>query len=328
MRKRKTAKNRPWRGVETLRDYTENTIKKASPVWRRCLRAFAYWLEEVRGLAISSITVRVTSVRLFLEALDDSGGVHTLRCLTVTQVEDFFIGYAKDHGPAAKRSMCAGVRLFLRFADLRGWVRPDLESAVISLRRYRLSRVTRGLDRKSVLRLVEASTEMSARDHCLVLLFAIYGVRRGQVCGLRLEDVDWRKKTITFLAHKGGKSVQHILVPSVAEALAKYLTNERPIVEIQSVFLRAKKPYLPLGPSAITTLVRALMARLCIEGCIHYGPHALRHAFATHLLQNGQPLKVIADLLGHRSLGAASIYAKVDHPLLLDVAEEWPELVS
>lgn len=58
------------------------------------------------------------------------------------------------------------------------------------------------------------------------------------------------------------------------------------------------------------------------------GPHALRHAFATRLLQGGQPLKVIADLLGHRSLDAASIYAKVDHPRMLEIAAEWPEVSS
>jgi site-specific recombinase XerD len=58
------------------------------------------------------------------------------------------------------------------------------------------------------------------------------------------------------------------------------------------------------------------------------GPHTLRHAFARRLLCSGQPLKSIADLLGHRSLSATAIYARVDHPRLFEVAVEWPEVVA
>jgi integrase len=58
------------------------------------------------------------------------------------------------------------------------------------------------------------------------------------------------------------------------------------------------------------------------------GPHAFRHAFATRLLRAGQPVKAIADLLGHRSLDAVAVYAKVDHPRLFEVAVDWPEGVS
>ena len=59
-----------------------------------------------------------------------------------------------------------------------------------------------------------------------------------------------------------------------------------------------------------------------------HGPHSLRHAFATRLLAAGQSLKTIADLLGHRSLGSVSIYAKVDYTRLLEVADEWPGVQS
>jgi site-specific recombinase XerD len=58
------------------------------------------------------------------------------------------------------------------------------------------------------------------------------------------------------------------------------------------------------------------------------GPHALRHTFATRLLRTGQPIKAIADLLGHRSLSSIAIYAKVDVARLLEVAVEWPEVLS
>jgi site-specific recombinase XerD len=57
-------------------------------------------------------------------------------------------------------------------------------------------------------------------------------------------------------------------------------------------------------------------------------PHAFRHAFATRLLRSGQSLKVIADLLGHRSLAAVSVYAKVDDVRLFECTVDWPEVAS
>lgn len=326
MPKRIRAANRPWRGAVSNRQYTENTIQAAAPVWRRCLRAFAAWLEEVRGLALSSITVRVASARAFVEALEGRGGVWSLRLLRVSSIEDFFVDYAQACGPAARRSMQAALRLFLRYAVLRKWARHELANAVPSLRTYRLSTVPRGLAGEAVRTLV-TSPLGSARARALLLLFATYGVRRGQVCTLRLEDLDWRNKTVTFAAHKGGKAVTQVLTPAVATQLAKYLQHERPVVDTATVFVRARRPYLPLSPSAVTASVQDSLRRAGIKATPH-GPHALRHAFATRLLQRGQPLKVIADLLGHRSLDAVSIYAKVDHPHLLEVAAEWPEVTS
>jgi site-specific recombinase XerD len=74
-------------------------------------------------------------------------------------------------------------------------------------------------------------------------------------------------------------------------------------------------------------MIHARLERLGVRGT-SCGPHRLRHAFATRLLCGGQPLKSIADLLGHRSLSATAIYAKVDHPRLFAVAVEWPQVLS
>lgn len=156
-------------------------------------------------------------------------------------------------------------------------------------------------------------------------LLATYGVRRAQVSALHLTDIDWRERTIDFAAHKGGKAVRHILTQAVAEALACYLRHERPTSDCAYVFLRQHSPHLQLGPKAIYSLVRERMVRC---GLPPRGPHALRHAFATRLLRAGQPVKSIADLLGHRSLDAVAVYAKVDYARLLENAVDWPEVAS
>jgi integrase len=263
---------------------------------------------------------------VFVEALGGAGGVRTLRRLGVADVEDFFVDFAQEHGLAARRSMQAAMRLLLRFAAERKWVKPQVADAVPSMRSYRLSGVPRGLSREQVRALIAASAKGSLRDYAIVLVFAVYGIRRGQVSVLGLEDIDWRRRTITFARHKGGKTVQHALVPAVAAAMAEYIRDERPDGRDEhAVFLRARRPYVALGPQAVTMVVRSALQRAGVS-CSPRGPHALRHAFATRLLHDGQPLKVIADLLGHRSLAEVSTYAKVDHARLLEAAAPWPEV--
>jgi integrase/recombinase XerD len=328
MIKRAESKRMPWRACESSRRYSDSIIEQTPRAWRRCLRRFASWLESDRDLSLPTITIRLASTRAFVTTIaTPGGGVLALKKLGVTDIEDFFVDYAKTHGPVSKRQMQASLRLFLTFGANCGWVKRHLAGAVPSLRCYRLSNVPRGLNDDEVRQLVTISAKRSRRTHAFALLFAIYGVRRGQVAALRLQDIDWRERTIRFRAQKSGKAVIHELIPSVAEALAAYLRDERPETHFDAVFLRARRPYLPISPGAVTNAIADLFSRLGLENrpC---GPHALRHAFATRLLGSGQPLQVIADLLGHRSLAAVSIYAKVDHPRLLEVARQWPEVVS
>lgn len=324
----KTGKKRLAWSSESECVYTSRIIERASAGNRPMLRAFAGWL-KTRGLGPGSITVRVGSASSFVDAVTAGAGTtcaRAFRLLTPAGVEDFFVRYVKDHGMAARRHMRSAMRLFLKFAASRGWVGWDLPDAVPTLLGYRLSNLPRGLGEEELSTLLGSPWERgkcARRDRAVVYLLATYGVRRQQVSALRLSDIDWHDRTIAFGAHKGGKAVHHILTQAVAESLADYLHNERPISDCDCVFLRQLQPHSQLGPKAISALVRARMA-LC--GLPPRGPHTLRHAFATRLLRAGQTVKSIADLLGHRSLDAVAIYAKVDYARLLECAVDWPEV--
>ena len=317
--------------TESDRAYMLQRIQRADAWNRRTLRVFAEWLSSFRGLKPGTITVRIGSASTFVDAVTSRAGcscARAFRSITAEQIEDFIVAYGKDHGKAALRSMQAAMRLFLRFAGTRGWVGRELVGAVPSLRSYRLSGLPRGVSDEQVTKILAAPWTRLAcplRDRAIVCLLAAYGVRRGQVSALRLADIDWREKTIGFAAHKRGKAVRHVLTGGVAHGLAEYLRRERPAGESAYVFLRHRRPHVRLSPSAISFMVRSRAVRC---GLPPLSPHAFRHAFASRLLRAGQPVKTIADLLGHRSLDAIGIYAKVDHARLLEAAFEWPEVAS
>ncbi len=111
------------------------------------------------------------------------------------------------------------------------------------------------------------------------------------------------------------------LTAEVGNAILKYLQIVRPQCSSRNVFLLLRglhRPMKPLNAScSISLRVQALGCHLP-----HYGPHILRHACATHLLDEGFSLKAIGDHLGHRSTRSTRIYAKVDGKKLGQVADD------
>jgi|SRR5436853_1882581 len=309
----------------------DRVIERACAAQQPVLRAFADWLMEERGIGPQTTRQRVDSVAAFLTTVTAGETLpwhQALALLTANGVEEFFVQYSKDHGMRTRHCMRTAMRLFLRFAALRGWVGRELAAAVPSPLGWRLSGLPRGLRDEDLTKLLSSPWppgECPRRNRAILELLATYGVRREQVSALRLSDVHWRERTIDFAAHKGGKAVHHVLSATVAQSLAAYLREERPGSGSAYVFLRGRRPYLRLSSMAITALVRARMVSC---GLPSRGPHALRHTFATRLLRAGQPIEAIADLLGHRSLDTIAIYAKVDVARLFEVAVDWPEVLS
>jgi integrase len=105
----------------------------------------------------------------------------------------------------------------------------------------------------------------------------------------------------------------------VGDAVLRYLREVRPRCDRREVFLTVRAPFRPLA-FALGAMVQRRLRALGLT-LPRYGPHALRHACATHLVAQGLSLKEIGDHLGHRSPEATCIYAKVDLPALRAVAD-------
>jgi len=113
---------------------------------------------------------------------------------------------------------------------------------------------------------------------------------------------------------------EYPLTLSMSSALERYLKKGRPDSTCSEVFLTLRAPFRPLSASAIYDLTRSLMERLGIASS-KLGPHGLRHACATYLLNQGFSLKRVGDHLGHLSPSATQVYAKVDLNGLRAVAD-------
>src|SRR5665647_678794 len=123
----------------------------------------------------------------------------------------------------------------------------------------------------------------------------------------------------------GGHGQRQDVLPlpmSTGRALEAYIRHERPKTSDAAVFVRHLAPHdEPIGVDAIRRVVRDAFRRV---GIPHGRSHALRHTLACRIINQGGSLKEVADVLRHRSLNTAMIYAKVDHGALSGVALPWP----
>lgn len=278
------------------------------------IAAFAEFLRSEKGLALSTIEGQCSLLRRLLDRL--CPGTTSLRTIGVEQIDAAILGQARD-GEYARNTVhhCAtALRTFLRFAGERGWCRAGLAAAIHTPRLFTQATIPFGPSWDEVRKLL-ASTEGDrpddVRDRALFLLLAVYGLRAGELLTLRLDDFDWEREVVTVTGSKTGRTRTYPLAGFVGVAVLRYLKEVRPRAALRAVFLSRNAPRRALDRSSLYVIVARRLRTVC-PSLPRHGPHALRHACATHLLERGLSLKEIGDHLGHLDPDTTRIYAKVD----------------
>jgi site-specific recombinase XerD len=156
---------------------------------------------------------------------------------------------------------------------------------------------------------IDRSTPMGRRDYAQYLLFCAYGLSNAEIIDLKLEQIDWDAGILHIRRVKNGSTVDLPLLPAVAKAMAVYLRHSRPQTSCRNVFIRHMIPFGPLSHATVGQRVRCWAERAKVTAPF-LGAHLFRHSFATSQLEHGTPLKVIADILGHRSCQTTRIYVR------------------
>jgi site-specific recombinase XerD len=215
------------------------------------------------------------------------------------------------------------LRSFFTFAEKRGWCRSGLAAGILAPRFMEDQTIPKGIKREDVLRLlasVQGERPADKRDYAILMLFVAYGLRTGEVAGLRIDDLDWENDVIRVRCPKPGRTHVWPITSVVGHAILRYIRDIRPTGHGRSLFFTARAPIQPVTRGALGKIVRDRLAGIgVVTG--RRGPHALRHAAAQHLLDQGLSMKVIGDFLGHRDPSSTAIYARVDLAALREVAD-------
>lgn len=218
---------------------------------------------------------------------------------------------------------CSSLRAFLRFLHVTDRLPADLADRVIAPR-YRIDerppRTLPWADIQRIVRSVSRSHPPGKRDFAILLLLAAYGLGAAEVRGLRVSDVDWLGGILTVRRPKTNVSIELPLLPGIANALSAYLQYERPPARSTDVvFLRKSMPYKSITSGAIRHRIRLYARRAGISARV-LGAHAFRHSHASRQVDLGVNIKVVSDILGHRSSSSTSIYVRVAMKRLRAVA--------
>jgi site-specific recombinase XerD len=290
--------------------------------WAKKIEAFAEYMEQERELSPVTIFHRCWWVRRFFGRLRAKGG--SLDEITLHRVDRTVQKMLEAGGytRTTVQSFTGALRAFFRFAEARGWCRKGWAAALRNPRVVSQTSLPQGPSWDEVRQLL-ASTEGDQLHHLrarpILMLFAIYGLRRGEVSRLRLEDLDWEHEVFRVVSSKTSRVRTYPLTRSVGDAILRYLQEVRPRSSHREVFLSLRPPFRPVHTS-LWALVAKRLRSLQVSPP-HYGPHALRHACATQLLAAGLSLKEIGDQLGHTAPNTTRIYAKVDLTGLREVAD-------
>jgi site-specific recombinase XerD len=276
--------------------------------------------QERRWLSEATCQSARWQIRRFLGYLEQRSVA--LNQVAATDIDGFFEHMAQRWSRCSLRKSASMLRAWFDYCERRGWARAGLAAAIFSPRVYRDEGLPLGPTWDTVGQvLAETDTDdpASVRNHAIILLLSVYGLRSGTVRRLRLDDLDWAHDRIHFIHSKSGREEKAPLEPRVGNAIARYLRDGRPEAGSRVVFLTLRAPHRPLSAGGLYNVVRSSLAKRGPpkRGC---GPHGLRHACARHLIESGRSFKEVGDHLGHRSPDATRIYAKVDLTSLRKVA--------
>jgi site-specific recombinase XerD len=274
------------------------------------------------GESLSEVTCRSArwQVARFLSYLDQQDVA--LGDVEPRHIDGYFQHAALRWSRVSLRTSASMVRSWFAHCEGRGWVRPGLAAAILLPRIYRQEGLPLGPTWDEVRRLLaktEGDEPAQLRDHAILRLLSVYGLRSGEVRGLTMDDLDWQRGKVQVVRSKSLREETLPIEPSVGNAIARYLRYGRPTSPSRVVFLTLRAPYRPLSPSGLYDVVRRYLSE-AHSPSKGRGPHGLRHACARHLIESGRSFKEVGDHLGHRSPDATRIYAKVDLASLRRVA--------
>jgi integrase/recombinase XerD len=282
---------------------------------------FTRFLDEECGFSPRTIRKRRDQTLAFLAWFEQEH--RSLTEVTVRDVERFLaLPRICRWSRVTVSGYVGSLRSFFRYAGIKKWCAPNIDRAIDAPRLYTSEGLCAGPSWTQVRQLIAGIGQekpVDIRNRAIVMLLAVYGFRCNEVCRLRLEDLDWERELILLSRTKQRREHQYPLVREVGEAILLYLQKVRPKTDHREVFLRLLPPFDPLTVPGLGTMVRLRLMSLDIK-LPHYGPHALRHACASHLLAEGLSLKEIGDHLGHTDPRSTRMYAKVDLEGLREVA--------
>lgn len=238
------------------------------------LEEYEKFLESDKGLAFGSVQAHIWRLRKFLTWLHEQ---HVgLENLTLKEVHRFLSASPnRSYSRRTIAGLASTIRGFLRYAEIGKHCPPNIAKGIDAPPIYSQETLPAGPSWNLIQTLIgQIGTEdpKDIRDRAVIMLLAVYGFRIGEVCRLRLEDLNWDQELIRLTRGKISSQQLYPLVPEVGDAILLYLQKARPKSNRREVFLRTLPPFERLTIGGFSKMVSNRLHALNVE-LPHYGPH-------------------------------------------------------
>jgi len=218
---------------------------------------------------------------------------------------------ARGLQPATVARALASLRALFRVLRDEGWMAANpAELTSAPKRAAKLPRVLRAEEVAALLERIPTSTPLELRDRALFEVAYAGGLRAEELVNLDTGAVDFDAEEVR-VEGKGSRTRVVPLGEPALRALERYLQRGRPVLQREhdsALFL--SKSGQRLSTSDVRRRLRTWARHVALQGGV--SPHALRHSFATHLLDGGADLRTIQELLGHAGISTTQIYTRVE----------------
>ena len=259
-------------------------------------------------VAPGSVRLLAGEVRHFLAYLDRAGR-GSLGAVTVDDVRGFMVEMAPRR-PAGIGNVVWSLKRFFAFLNAAGLsdVRVDGLLARTAPRRVRALPCFTREETGRLLDGIETGTSCGKRDRAMVALAVSTGLRCCDIVALRLDEIDWRRDEIRLVQAKTSRPLVLPLPALAGNAVAEWILHGRPGCGAPEVFTRLQAPFVKLGKSAGSTLMRRRLARAGIDHTARDGKsfHALRRTTGTRLIESGAGQPLTAQILGQARINSSS----------------------
>ncbi len=290
---------------------------------RALLEQFLDYVSLERGLSKNTRAAYADDIGRFLDYLAKKG-VTSLNEVTRKQILDHLLS-EKARGLAANSLSrhLVSLKVFFRYLTQEGLLAVNVAETMESPRVWKM--LPSVLTPKEIGRLFDApdlEKPLGLRNRAILELFYATGLRVSEMAGLQLTDLHFDEKFLRCI----GKGRKERVVPVAGAAIQwveKYIKEVRPQLtpgaHEQTVFLSNR--HQPMSRKTIWTFIKKCATDAGITKTIY--PHSLRHSFASHLLANGAPLRIIQEMLGHADIATTQIYTHVDPDRLKGVHRQF-----
>jgi len=280
---------------------------------------FLDYLSLERGLSNNTREAYGNDLKFFMENLN-SKKIESVNKVTRDHIVAFLMaGKKRGLKTSTLSRQLVAIKVFFKYLEQEALVSRNVTDSMEGPKLWKILPVT--LTSKEVERLLDApdlEKGYGIRDKAILETFYATGLRVSELAALTIENIHSSEGYIRCT----GKGRKERVVPisgNALEYIERYMNELRPRLSGEdsnrTLFLTNRK-----GPFSRKTLWALIQKYARIAGISkRIGPHTLRHSFASHLLANGAPLRVIQEMLGHADIATTQVYTHVDQSRLMSV---------